>query len=72
MDMTHERKCPPTAETGRCADCIDASTPICRNVDRDPTRGRRLIAANVLGVTREHWLGSRSARIDQALAPILG
>jgi len=86
MDMTHERKCPPAAEAGRCAGCIDVSTWIRRHVDRDPTRGRRLIGAHVLEVTREHWLGNRpalvapvrfpddaqSARIGQALAPTLG
>ena len=57
MNTTLDHPRQPAAEAGREAGSTDVPTRIGRNVDRDGTRGRRLIGASVLEVTREHWLG---------------
>ena len=70
MDTTQNPPRQPAAAAGRHAGCIDVSTRICRRIDRDPTRGQRPIGADVIEVTREHWLGKQPARV--ALVRISG
>lgn len=70
MDTTQNPPRQPAAAAARHAGCIDVPTQIRRRIDRDPTRGRRPIGAEVIEVTREHWFGKRPARV--ALVGISG
>ncbi|MBX3589302.1 MAG: hypothetical protein KF755_00215 [Burkholderiaceae bacterium] len=84
MDTTQNPPRQRTAAAGRYAGCIDVSTRFRRGIDRLPTRGRRSIGADVIEVTREHWLAkpvagvalvriadeAQPARIGPASAPI--
>jgi len=61
MDTTQNPPRQPAAAAGRYAGYINASTRIRRGIDRVPTRGRRSIGADLIEVTREHWLGKQAA-----------